>query len=72
MNSKCGVQSKRRCKSDESCVCIVGFSAYGCQKKSVVNETEFREVSRTRTIYSIETYTGDFIFNTFLNGKPMH
>ena len=23
MNSKCGVQSKRRCESHESCVCIV-------------------------------------------------
>ena len=40
MNSKCGVQSKRRCESHESCVCIVGFSACGCQKKSVVYETE--------------------------------
>ena len=27
MNSKCGVQSKRRCGSHESCVCIVGFPA---------------------------------------------
>ena len=27
MNSKCGVQSKRGCKSHESCVCIVGFAA---------------------------------------------
>ena len=35
MNSKCGVQSKRRCESHESCVCIVGFPACGCQKKSV-------------------------------------
>ena len=35
MNSKCGVQSKRRCESHESCVCIVGFLACGCQKKSV-------------------------------------
>ena len=39
MNSKCGVQSKRRCESQESCVCIVGFLACGCQKKSVVYET---------------------------------
>ena len=29
MNSKCGTQRKRRCKSQESCVCIVGFSACG-------------------------------------------
>ena len=36
MNSKCGVQSKRKCGSHESCVCIVGFPACGCQKKSVV------------------------------------
>ena len=29
MNSKCGVQSKRKCESHESCVCIVGFLACG-------------------------------------------
>ena len=40
MNSKCGVESKRRFGSHESCVCIVGFPACGCQKKSVVYETE--------------------------------
>ena len=34
MNSKCGVQSKRRRGSHESCVCIVGFPACVCQKKS--------------------------------------
>ena len=27
MNSKCGVQSKRKCESHESCPCIAGFSA---------------------------------------------
>ena len=43
MNSKCGVQSKTRCESHESCVCIVGFPACGCQKKSVVYETECRQ-----------------------------
>ena len=42
MNSKCRVQSKRRCESHESCVGIVGFPACGCQKKSVVYETEWR------------------------------
>ena len=42
MNSKCGVQSKRKCESHESCVCIVGFPACGCQKKSEVYETECR------------------------------
>ena len=31
---------------------------------------QFREVSRTRTIYSTETHTSDFILNTFWNGKP--
>ena len=40
MNSKCGIQSKRRCESHESCVCIVGFPACGCPKKSAVYETE--------------------------------
>ena len=48
MNSKCGVQSKRRCESHESCVCIFVFSACGCQKKSVVYETECRHVAVQR------------------------
>ena len=39
------VQSKRRCESHESCVCIVGFPACGCQKKSVVYETESRRAA---------------------------
>ena len=32
---------------------------------------QFRQVSRTRTIYSTETHTSDFILNTFWNGKPV-
>ena len=32
---------------------------------------QFREVSRTRSIYSIETNTTDFIVNTFSNEKPV-
>ena len=48
VNAKCGVQSKRRCESHESCVCIVGFSACGCQKKSVVYKTECRHVAVQR------------------------
>ena len=48
MNSKCGVQSKRRCESHESCVCIVGFPACECQKKSVVYETECRHAAVQR------------------------
>ena len=48
MNSKCGVQSKRRCESRESCVCIVGFPACGFQKKSVVYETECRHAAVQR------------------------
>ena len=69
-------QSTRRCESHESCVFIVGLPACGCQKKSVVYETEcrhaaVREVSRTRTTYSTETHTSDFILNTFWSGKPV-
>ena len=48
MNSKCGVQSKRKCGSHESCVCIVGFPACGCQKKSVVYEIECRHAAVQR------------------------
>ena len=46
--SKCGVQSKRKYESYESCVCIVRFSACVCQKKSVVYETECRHVAVQR------------------------
>ena len=42
---KCGVQSKTKHESHDSCVCIVGFSACGCQKKSVVSEAEFRHIA---------------------------
>ena len=33
VNSKCGVQNKRRCESHESCVCIVGFPACGVSEE---------------------------------------
>ena len=33
VNSKCGVESKRKHESHVSCVCIAGFSACGCHKK---------------------------------------
>ena len=45
--------SKAR-ESHESCVCIAGFSACGCQKKSVVYETECRH----STIMIVATPTG--------------
>ena len=48
MNSKCGVQSKRKCENHESCVGVAGFSACGCQKKSVVHETECKNVAVER------------------------
>ena len=45
VNSKCGVQSKRKHESHDSYVCIAGFSACGCQKKSVVYKKEYTEYS---------------------------
>ena len=36
VNSKSEVQSKRKCESHESRVCIVGFLACGCKKKNAV------------------------------------
>ena len=36
-----------------------------------VDMQQFREVSRTRTIYSTETHTSDFILNMFWNGNQM-
>ena len=38
----------RRCESHESCICIVGFPACGCQKKSVAYETECRHAAVQR------------------------
>ena len=35
-------------RKPESCVCIVGFPACGCQKKSVVYETECRHAAVQR------------------------
>ena len=35
-------------RSHESCVCIVGFPACGCQKKSVVYEMECRHAAVQR------------------------
>ena len=48
VNSKCGVQSQRRCESHESCVCIVRLLACGCQKKIVVYDTECKHVAVQR------------------------
>ena len=41
-----------------------------CTRRSV-DMQQLREVSRTRTTYSTETHTSDFILNTFWNGKPV-
>ena len=41
----CGVQSKIKHESHDSFVCTAGFLACGCQKKSVVYETECRHVA---------------------------
>ncbi len=70
MNSKRGVQSKRTHESHDSCVCIAGFSACGCQKKSVVYDMECIHVvvqkgKQDQNHYSTETHTSDFIFKTF-------
>ena len=47
----------------------VGVRRAWCTRRSV-DMQQFREVSRTKTIYSTETHTSDFILNTFWNGKP--
>ena len=56
MNSKCGVQSKRKCESHQTCVCIVGFSAYGCHQKSVVYEMECRHAAVQRGKQDLEKW----------------
>ena len=72
------VQSKRKCESHDSCVCIAWFSACECQKKSVVYETECRHIAVQRgkqdqnhIIIAELKHTSDIIFNTFWNGKPV-
>ena len=42
VNFRQGVQSKRKCESHKSCICIVGFSTCGCEKKSKAYEMECR------------------------------
>ena len=39
---------QEKVESHESCVCIVGFPACGCRKKSVVYETECRHAAVQR------------------------
>ena len=58
VNSKCGVQSKRRCESHESCVCIVGFPACGCQ-----NENE-QIVSRAKLFINLLKKVSQFATRT--------
>ena len=41
-----------------------------CTRQSV-NMQQLREISRTRTTYSTETHTSDFILKTLWNGKPV-
>ena len=41
-------KARKKCKSHDSCVCIAGFSACGCRKKSVVHQTECRHVAVQR------------------------
>ena len=66
MNCICGDKSKRKCVSHESRVFIVEYSSLGCQKKSVVYETECRHVAVQRDkqdqkiVYSTETLRATF------------
>ena len=71
VNSKCGVQIKRRRESHESCVFIVDFPACGCQKKSVVYETESRHAAvqnlllMTKCSYATSIVKYLYIFSQF-------
>ena len=71
MNSKCENQSKWKCKSYESCVCIVGFWACGCQKKSEACETECRHVAVQRGKYDQNAHARYFVLNVLWNGKSV-
>ena len=62
VNPKCRVQEKVR--KPQSCICIVGFSVCGCQKKRVVYEMECRYVAVPRGKQDLN-HTSDFVLNTF-------
>ena len=47
VNSKCGVQSKRKCESHVTCVVLLDFQC-ACVRRSVVYETECRQVAAER------------------------
>ena len=47
VNSKCGVQSKRKCESYVTCVVLLDFKHAGV-RRSVVYETECRQVAAQR------------------------
>ena len=71
-----GSKARESAKAMSLAFVLLDFQhACGCQKKSVVYETEcvgmqqFGELSRTRTMYSLETHTSDFILNTFRKGS---
>ena len=65
-----GSKARESTKAMALAFCIAGFSACGCQNKSVVYETECRHVAvqkgkqNQNHSYSTETYTSDFIFNS--------
>ena len=69
VNSKCGVQSKRRRESHESCVCIVGFG-YGAYE-GVGNIAVFKKCNRVSeyvfTLVLSETGCVNFGAGRFLN-----
>ena len=73
MNSKCGVQSKRKCESHESCFGIAGFSVCGCQKKSIAYEMVCRHVAvqkgkQDQNIHNHHTHTLS-VCPTFVKSK---
>ena len=48
MNSKCGVQSKRKCEYHESCLCIFGVYLAGQSEEERMYEMECRHVAVQR------------------------
>ena len=48
MNSKCEVQSKRKCEYHESCVCIFGVYLGGQSEEECMYEMECRHVAVQR------------------------
>ena len=65
-----GSKAREGSKAMSLAFVLLDFKHAGVRRRALctrlsVDMQQFREVSRTRTIYSTETHASDFILNTF-------